>query len=102
MKRSAMPPRRTWLRRSGKRAWSPATNPVQAALREQCFDRDDWTCRARISPDCTPGRNLHPHHVLPRGRGGRDELSNLVTLCAACHARAHAAPADARRAGWLR
>jgi predicted HNH restriction endonuclease len=32
---------------------------------------------------------LHPHHVEYRSAGGEDELDNLVTLCAWCHAALH-------------
>jgi hypothetical protein len=30
---------------------------------------------------------LQAHHVDPRREGGIDAASNLVTLCASCHAR---------------
>lgn len=30
-------------------------------------------------------RKLHPHHRLPRGRGGTDDLSNRAWLCYECH-----------------
>jgi hypothetical protein len=48
------------------------------------FERDGYRCTV---PGCTAQRNLHAHHVLFRSRGGRDDLANLVTLCAAHHQR---------------
>ena len=34
---------------------------------------------------CGGTHRLIAHHVQPRGRGGADDLSNLVTTCHACH-----------------
>jgi hypothetical protein len=48
------------------------------------FERDGYRCTV---PGCTSQRNLHAHHVLFRSRGGRDDLANLTTLCAAHHQR---------------
>ena len=35
------------------------------------------------------GHLLHVHHVKPRSKGGIDDPSNLVSLCVACHTKAH-------------
>ena len=35
------------------------------------------------------GYLLHVHHVKPRSEGGSDYPSNLVSVCATCHAKAH-------------
>lgn len=32
---------------------------------------------------------LEVHHLLPVSRGGSDKLENLITLCVACHHKAH-------------
>ena len=32
---------------------------------------------------------LHVHHVKPRSEGGSDDPSNLVSVCATCHAKVH-------------
>ena len=42
------------------------------------------------TPECWG--TLHPHHILPRSRGGADVLDNLVTLCAAHHQFVHEHP----------
>lgn len=35
--------------------------------------------------DLTPTGLLEVHHIVPRGRGGRNDRENLVTLCPAHH-----------------
>lgn len=54
---------------------------------EAVRDRDRHRCaNCRASgPDVT----LDVHHVVPRGRGGSDRMSNLVLLCRRCHDAAH-------------
>ncbi|SNR53792.1 HNH endonuclease [Halorubrum vacuolatum] len=34
-------------------------------------------------------RHLDVHHVVPRANGGSNDLSNLLTLCSACHRDIH-------------
>lgn len=53
------------------------------ALRLACFERDNYRCT-----DC--GRPTtwglgHMAHIVGRGRGGSDTLSNVTTKCAVCH-----------------
>lgn len=59
-------------------------------LRVDVFRRDEWTCR---NCEHRGGRlgdaDLHAHHVVPVGNGGRTATENLVTLCASCHRAAH-------------
>lgn len=38
---------------------------------------------------CGDRGNLNQHHLLPRSLGGPDTDDNLITLCGACHAKAH-------------
>jgi hypothetical protein len=49
--------------------------------------------------DCA-GR-LHAHHVLPRSRGGKDELGNGLTLCDFHHKYVHAHPSWSYERGYL-
>ena len=44
---------------------------------------------------CGDRGNLNQHHLLPRSLGGPDTDDNLITLCGACHAKAHQS-----RASW--
>lgn len=56
------------------------------ALRKQVLVRDSWQCQAcgRI---CVDKREAQVDHIVPKSRGGQDELSNLQTLCIKCHGR---------------
>lgn len=60
------------------------TIKVMPALRWQVFQRDGWKCVAcgRTSED---GIILHVDHIIPRSKGGKDELSNYQTLCHLCN-----------------
>lgn len=70
-----------------KRKWA---RDIPEKIRQQVYARDRSCCR-----EC--GRFLvsgerHAHHVRTRGAGGGHYVSNLITLCAACHDRVHADP----------
>lgn len=54
-------------------------------LRIACLMRDGYQCQ-----QCgkTQGR-LEAHHIHFRKHGGKDTLSNLLTLCESCHHRLH-------------
>ena len=71
---------------------------VNPQLRDQVFARDGYTCQ-----HCkVPGGRLDPHHILPRGRGGKDTLANLVSLHRLCHHYVHEHPTESKREGTLR
>lgn len=66
-------------------------------LREAVMERDGYLCQwCKV-----PGGRLDPHHVLPRGRGGKDTLVNLVALHRQCHRYVHEHPAEAKPLGFL-
>lgn len=58
---------------------------------------DNWNeiatmARSRDNNRCGNGgstHNLHVHHIVPRSKGGSDQLSNLRTLCESCHKKLH-------------
>jgi 5-methylcytosine-specific restriction endonuclease McrA len=54
------------------------------SLRQQILRRDGWRCQS-----CGTMTNLEVHHRKFRSRSGDDSEENLITLCAACHARVH-------------
>ncbi len=54
------------------------------SLRQQILRRDGWRCQS-----CGTMTNLEVHHREFRSRSGDDSEENLITLCAACHARVH-------------
>ena len=49
-------------------------------ITDALYKRDGWKCR-----HCKSRNGLHPHHVVFQSHGGKDELNNLLTLCAECH-----------------
>ena len=57
---------------------------MQSKIRRQCFERDKYHCR-----HCNNTNGLHPHHIVYRSAGGKDELDNLVTVCWICHRQIH-------------
>jgi len=59
---------------------------IPPRVRRVVLARDRHRCRRR---GCNHTRFLDIHHLVPRARGGSNDPSNLVTLCAACHRLAH-------------
>lgn len=49
-------------------------------LYTQVLTRDNHSCQ-----DCGSHSQLEVHHLLPLSQGGKNELSNLKTLCQECH-----------------
>lgn len=54
------------------------------------------TCVRRHSP--VP-RQLHLHHIWPKGEGGPDTASNLIVMCPNAHANVHILIAAYKKAG---
>ena len=52
-------------------------------VRFAVLDRDGFKCRS--CGQGPPEHVLHVDHIIPRAKGGTDELSNLQTLCADCN-----------------
>ena len=54
-------------------------------LRIACLMRDRYTCQ-----QCgKQGIRLQAHHLVYREHGGKDTISNLLTLCEPCHTKLH-------------
>lgn len=97
MRRSPLK-RRTPLRRRGE----SRDDAMWRNVRDRRLELDGYECQAPargLAGECF-GR-LEVHHVLPRGRGGKDTLRNTITVCLACHARIHAHPEAAYAVGLL-
>ena len=59
-------------------------NIVKPGMRWQIFERDDFKCVAcGLSPH--EGAILHVDHIVPRSKGGKDEMNNYQTLCHKCN-----------------
>lgn len=62
-------------------AWKAVCKAVDVRDGRQCR-----CCDKRSDPDATGLLTRgHRHHLVYRSAGGKDETSNLVTLCADCH-----------------
>lgn len=94
------PLRRTaWKARPSKKAKERRARMklLRPLVRERCGDR----CEVVIDGQRCPARMAHCHHVLPVGRGGIDDLTNLLGVCAAHHIHIHQNPHWAVTHGYL-
>lgn len=101
LKRSSNPMVRTARLKAKKPMKRGSRRPVDPVLREAAIVRDGG-CVLRGRGECW-GR-LDPHHVDPKGMGGRerdDVLEDLVILCRGHHSWAHDHTAEARALGVL-
>jgi 5-methylcytosine-specific restriction endonuclease McrA len=57
---------------------------ISTTVRRAVYARDGHACIL-----CGDGRAVHIHHHVPRSRGGKSTLGNLVCLCPVCHSIAH-------------
>jgi 5-methylcytosine-specific restriction endonuclease McrA len=58
---------------------------ISAELREFILKRDNMICQ-----NCGKKKrktNLEVHHIIPRSKGGTNDINNCVTLCKYCHDR---------------
>jgi hypothetical protein len=80
---------------------------ISAKLRAEVFDRNGFTCQmCGLTPgDIDPytGRKvrLHVGHIKDKSLGGKDELSNLRTLCSSCNQGAKNITSEKPTALWL-
>lgn len=59
------------------------------SLAKKCFQRDNWRCTKCGLGQVDPDDPLVAHHVIPKEKGGPDELGNLTTLHTSCHREEH-------------
>ncbi|HMD76873.1 MAG TPA: HNH endonuclease [Terracidiphilus sp.] len=80
---------------------------ISAKLRAEVLDRNGFTCQmCGLTPgeiDPATGRKvrLHIGHIIDRNLGGKDELSNLRTLCSTCNQGAKNITGEKPTAIWL-
>jgi len=80
---------------------------ISAKLRAEVLDRNGFTCRmcgltpGEIDPDTGRKVRLHIGHIVDKNLGGKDELSNLRSLCSTCNQGAKNITTEKPTAIWL-
>ena len=68
--------------------WLNSKHPYRQYRKDFCENTD-----GRLGHPCTTTivfvGQLDTHHVVPKSKGGKDDPTNLWTLCKCCHALAH-------------
>ena len=59
--------------------------PIPPEVRKYVFVRDFYHCQSCGKTDTEA--NLNVDHIIPLARGGKNDLSNLQTLCSTCNQR---------------
>jgi len=83
------------------------TRVISAKLRAEVLDRNGFTCQmCGLTPgetDPATGRpvRLHIGHIKDKSLGGKDELSNLRTLCSTCNQGAKNITSEKPSSIWL-
>ncbi|MCW5940094.1 MAG: HNH endonuclease [Fimbriimonadaceae bacterium] len=74
-----------------ERAGVSFARTLSTKLRAQVLDRNGFTCQmcgltpGEIDPNTGRPARLHIGHIQDKSLGGKDELSNLRTLCSTCN-----------------
>jgi hypothetical protein len=80
---------------------------ISAKLRAEVFDRNGFTCQmcgltpGDIDPYTARKVRLHVGHIVDKNIGGKDELSNLRTLCSTCNQGAKNITTEKPSTVWL-
>lgn len=63
---------------------------IDPDLREQVLEQDENKCqRCGKTVGGKHDATSHVHHIIPKSKGGSDDLTNLITLCHPCHEDIH-------------
>lgn len=89
------------MKRSAAARTRRHANSTPVEIRKAVLARDVHCQALPLWPHACWG-GLHVHHILPRGRGGKHEMDNLVVVCTLAHQYVHGNPAWARDSGLLR
>jgi 5-methylcytosine-specific restriction endonuclease McrA len=81
---------------------------ISAKLRAEVLARNGYTCQScglgpdEIDPATGRKTRLHLGHIVDKSLGGKDELSNLRTLCSTCNQGAKNITAEKPGVKWLK
>jgi len=59
-------------------------------------------CGEPVTKEDITGQRVHAHHMLPRSKGGSENLNNLRILHQSCHALAHQVLTRDEMASWMK
>jgi hypothetical protein len=80
---------------------------ISARLRAEVLDRNGFTCQwcgltpGEIDPETGRKVRLHIGHIVDKNIGGKEELSNLRTLCSTCNQGAKNITSEKPTGLWL-
>jgi 5-methylcytosine-specific restriction endonuclease McrA len=57
---------------------------IPPEVRKKVFERNNYQCQSCHKIDLT-AQKLQVDHIIPKAKGGCDDLSNVQTLCAKCN-----------------
>ncbi len=60
-------------------------DPVPSTVRFDVLKRDRKCVLCGAAPEIDSEVRLHVDHIVPRSKGGSNEMSNLQALCAECN-----------------
>jgi hypothetical protein len=75
---------------------------IPKAVLKQLHERSGGQCEVIVQGYRCNGGAKDPHHVLPKGRGGKNTLDNLLHICRWCHRLIHDYPDKAEQMGILK
>jgi len=56
-------------------------------LRQRVLELYNWECIRLFPESCEGTMNLQVDHIIPKSRGGTDDIENLRVLCRRCNSR---------------
>lgn len=76
-----------FLEKRGIEIWSGLLelDPVPSTVRYDVLKRDRKCVLCGAAPEVDSAVRLHVDHIVPRSKGGSNDMSNLQVLCAECN-----------------
>jgi ATP adenylyltransferase len=76
-----------FLEKRGIEIWSGLLelDPVPSTVRYDVLKRDRKCVLCGAAPEVDSAVRLHVDHIIPRSKGGSNDISNLQVLCAECN-----------------
>lgn len=75
------------------------SNQLTQSTREEVFDEKGDACyfceKTREEHEEDRGRDLDVHHLIPKRKGGSNDVENLIPVCITCHKRLESTQGDA-------